>query len=87
MWVLRDEDGATVHLTAAERFSKAAAALKARDAEDKRTYQDRKRVKAQEKRAKQKLRDEEERSGGVVASLGPGLGFPGEEELGKNPYT
>ena len=70
-------------LTAAERFSKAAAALKAGDAEDKSAYQDRKRVKAQEKQAMQKSRDGEELWGGVVARLGPGLGIPEQEDLGK----
>ena len=72
-------------ISAAERFAKAAAALKSRDLEDKRNYQERKRQKAQEKRAKQKARDAEEQAAEEMVSLGPGLGFPGEEKGGRFP--
>ena len=79
----RNEEDVAV-LTQTERFAKAAAALKVRDAEDKKVYNERKRAKNQEKRAKQKLRDAEERGEEAIAILGPGLGFPGEEDLGND---
>lgn len=71
----RDGEGEG-HITAAQRFKAAAAALKARDVEDKRDYRERRRTKLGELKAK-KWADGKET--GPIATLGPGLGYPGEE--------
>lgn len=73
----REKEGTSMgHKTAEERFKAAAAVLRERDVEDRKDYQQRKRSKAAEAKAKKRARELEEDPG---VTLGPGLGYPGEE--------
>jgi len=76
-WNRRGEAGTSMgHGTAAERFKAAAAVLRERDVEDRKDYQQRKRSKVAEAKAKKRARESE---GGAAVTLGTGLGYPGEE--------
>jgi hypothetical protein len=70
------------HETAAERFKAAAAVLRERDVVDRKDYQQRKRSKTAEAKAKKRAREADEDMG---VTLGPGLGYPGEENLEGRP--
>jgi hypothetical protein len=70
------------HETAAERFKAAAAVLRERDVVDRKDYQQRKRSKTAEAKAKKRAREADEDMG---VTLGPGLGSPGEENLEGRP--
>ena len=82
-----NDDGESLgHATAEERFKAAAAALKARDAADKRDYQERRKHKQAEAKAKRKVREAVEQGDQPMATLGSGLGYPGEETTAGEPW-
>ena len=74
-----DDSKSLGHATAEERFKAAAAVLRARDAADKRDYQERRKHKQAEAKAKRKAREAGEQGDQPMATLGGGLGYPGEE--------
>ena len=79
MFCVRDREGGESlgYKTAAERYKAAAAVLKTRDVNDKRDYQERRRNRLADAKAKRKAKDGAETP--ALVTLGPGLGYPGED--------
>lgn len=71
--------GVAAPQTVEERFKAAAAVLKARDVEDRKSYKDRKRQQAADAKRKKRARQAEDGVAGLGVTLGPGLGFPDQQ--------